>query len=240
MQKNKVGTALGLLGSVFAMIVGGGLLMAPATADSSTSAGVTGDATTEEQCGWRLDNAPSSVTLTAAGEYELSELDLVGSADSVSAYATGTDYDTANFTGADTDFSDCVMYGDTLSPSVSVAITALDVDAAHESVSGDVSMDFSIGTGEGDGSFTLAASSAAACANWTEATSIDFTTTAASDLMSLGEDNVDANLENGETNQICSQDLTLTLTVPGGMTPDDPGGVYTFSGFDLITELVQN
>jgi len=97
MQKNKTGSAIGLLGSIFAMLIGGGMIMAPATAVSSTSAGVSGDATTEEQCGWRLDNAPSSVSLTAAGEYELADLDLVGTHNSVSAYATGTDYDSSNF-----------------------------------------------------------------------------------------------------------------------------------------------
>ena len=239
MQKNKTASAIGLLGSIFAMLIGGGMIMAPATAVSSTSAGVSGDATTEEQCGWRLDNAPSSVSLTAAGEYELEDLDLVGTHDSVSAYATGTDYDSANFEGAADDFSDCVMYGNTLSPSVSVAVTSLAVTAEHESDDSDSSMAFDIGSGANDGSFTLGAVTSATCENWTEASSINFTSTAASDLMSLAEGNVDSNLESGEDNQICSQNLTLTLTVPGGKVPDDPGGTYTFGGFSLITELVQ-
>ena len=239
MQKNKTASAIGLLGSIFAMLIGGGMIMAPATAVSSTSAGVSGDATTEEQCGWRLDNAPSAVSLTAAGEYELQDLDLVGTHASVSAYATGTDYDSANFEGAADDFSDCVMYGNTLSPSVSVAVTSLSVTAEHESNSLDTSMVFNIGEGASDGSFTLGAVSSATCENWTEASSINFTSTAASDLMSLAEGNVDSNLEAGEDNQICSQNLTLTLTVPGGKVPDDPGGTYTFGGFSLITELVQ-
>ena len=235
-MKKNFGSAVALVTSLIAMLVGAAMITGPASAVSSTSAGVTGAATAEEQCGWRLANAPSSVTLTAAGEYELQDLDLTGTADSISAYSTGTDY-----SGDESGYSDCVMYGDTLSPSVSLAVSATAVDAVHQTESGDVSMDFDFSS---VGSFSVTATGSAGCTadSWVDADSIAFTSTTAQDLMSLAAANVDSNLDaaDGEGNQICSQDLSITLTVPGGKTPDDPGGQYTFQGFSLITELVQN
>ena len=236
MQKKKTASAIGLVSSIFAMLIGGGMIMAPATADSSTSAGVTGAAVAEEQCGWRLANAPTSVTLTAAGEYELQDLEMTGSAAAVTAYSTGTDY-----SGDESGYSDCVMYGTTLSPSVSLAVSGTAVDAVHSTESGDTSMDFDFSS---VGAFGVTATGSAGCTadTWTDVDSLTFTSTSAQDLMSLGVDLVDSNLDasDGEGNQVCAQDLVISLTVPGGKTPDDPGGTYTFQGFSLITELVQN
>ena len=235
MQKNKAQGAMGLVASLFAMLIGGAMMMAPATADSSTSAGVTGSATAEEQCGWRLANAPSSVTLTAASEYELEDLDLTGSATAVTAFSTGTDY-----SGDESGYSDCVMYGSTLSPSVSLAVNTTSVNAEHSTESADTSMDFNFASA---GAFSVAASGSAGCTTdaWTVSNSISFGDTDAKDLMSLAENLVDSNLEqDADSNQKCAQDLIFTLTVPGGKTPDDPGGTYTFKDFSLITELVQN
>ena len=237
MQKNKAQGAMGLVASLFAMLIGGAMIMAPATADSSTSAGVSGSATAEEQCGWRLANAPSSVTLSAASEYELEDLDLTGSATAITAYSTGTDY-----SGNESGYSDCVMYGATLSPSVSLAVNTTTVNAVHATESGDTSMDFSFASGSA-GAFSVAASGSAGCTadTWTVSSSISFGDTSAKDLMSLAENLVDSNLEqDADSNQKCGQDLIFTLTVPGGKTPDDPGGTYTFRDFSLITELVQN
>jgi len=158
------------------------------------------------------------------------------SAAAVTAYCTGTDY-----SGDETGYSDCVMYGSTLSPSVSLAVSSTAVDAVHSTESGDVSMDFDFSS---VGAFGVTSTGSAGCTadTWTDVDSLSFTSTSAQDLMSLGVDLVDSNLDtsDGEGNQVCAQDLVISLTVPGGKTPDDPGGTYTFQGFSLITELVQN
>lgn len=235
-MKAKKALGAGLVGLSLPMLVAGLSMVGPALgADSTdtTAAAIQSTVTTEDQCEWRVANAPGGLTLTAAGEYELNDLDLTASVTGLTVYSTGNTHD-----GDETGYTDCVFYGDVLEPTLTMEIDGTAVDgyltASGSAGDADTSMDFSI-----DGTNPMTIVTADTCTDWTVASPSLSTTTAAT-VMSIVTAVIDDNIESAAGgNQTCALDQTITLTVPGGKVPSSPGAGYTFAGPSLTTELTQ-
>lgn len=244
-------TAPTLLGALTMGVTIGGATGADndsGTEVSSESASVTSVVTTEELCTWYMLGAPTAISLTTDAEgmeYEgpalsLSATMLHASSKSINVYASGNQ--TGGNRWGNTDYTECTFYGIKARPVTTVTLTSVNFTAvaatsdvfpsagADDAMSFSASVDrpiaFDFTTRYGCEAYTLADVSITSNASlWGTPLKI----AAIGDVITPVNIAADA--------KRCSQEYTISTTVPQGLNPTYPGNQYTWTGPSVVFSL---
>lgn len=204
-------------------------------------AGMSSEIVTEEECTWKMMNAPSSLALTpavAGTEYEGVALDIS---------ATTTDFDVHSTGNLDTtpaldSHNECTFYGtgNVTRPIVSMAIGDGDFTATYDdsgTATADAGLDFAL---DADNALDIAWSAGDCDAIWTQSGLNLHATALTGTLVTIPLINdVTDPVADGlaGSNDRCVDDIGFTVTIPANMKPDAPGKTYTWTGPTLTTTL---
>lgn len=243
-------TAPTLLGALTMGVTIGGATGADndsGTEMSSESATVTSVVTTEELCTWYMLGAPTAISLTTdtpGMEYEGPALSLSAtmthaSSKSINVYASGNQ--TGGNRWGDDDYTECTFYGIKARPVTTVTLTSVDFSAvAAESdvfVGGaDSAMSFSASV---DRPIAFDFTTRFGCTDYTLA---DVSITSGANLWgtplkiaAIGDVITPVNVASDAKR--CSQEYTISTTVPQGLNPTYPGNEYTWTGPSVVFSL---
>lgn len=195
--------------------------------------------TTEEECTWKMLNAPSSLSLgpaTAGTEYEGVALDISASISDFDVHSTGN-LDTSPTT---TTHNECTFYGagNRTRPIVTMAIEDGDFGATYgASPTADAAMDFSL---DAANALDIVWGGTACDAKWTKstlglhATGLSGIALQIPTVTDVTDPIADAN---AGSNDRCLDSVSFTVTIPANKKPASPGATYTFTGPQLTTTL---
>lgn len=247
-------TAPTLLGALTMGVTIGGATGADndtGTEASSQSASVTSVVVTEELCTWYMLGAPSAISLTTnepGMEYEGPALSLSATMThsgslSMNVYASGNQ--TGGQLWGDSEYSECTFYGVKSRPIVTVTVEDYEftAEAADRSVGGvtyaggpDSAMSFSASV---DRPIALDFTTRAATCTGYTLTDISFTgsTLWAAPIKISSLDTVTTPVNSSGDSKRCSQEYTISATVPAELNPTYPGNTYTWTGPSIVFSL---
>jgi len=200
-------------------------------------AGMSSTIVTEEECTWKMMNAPSSLALTPADpdeEYEGVALDVSSTASNFDVHSTGNLDETPSLDA----HNECTFYGEgnVTRPIVTLSINSGDFTAAHGGTA-DADLDFSL---DADNALDAAWSGAACAEKWTRSDLNLYTGALSGTLVTIPvvTDVTDPVSDNvAGSNDRCTANVGFTVTIPANMKPDAPGESYVWTGPTLTTAL---
>ena len=205
----------------------------------------TADAETLAACAWYVSGIDTGVSLANSSgmEYIGDDYELTGeNSTPISIF----------FSGSDTADTRCSFYDDEKGVSVEVswsgtAFTATGDDASLDFEAGDALE--SVDSNDGDPStfnITYTKVSDECNDDWTAGTSVKIEDGSTPPLIpaSIADSSILNNYNptntTGATFASCQLDATYSTWIPGGITPNNPGGSYNFTGPILTTEVTIN
>ena len=236
-NKKKLGAAfISLAVSGFA----GLMLVAPGAL--ATGQGVGGSVLTEQACNWVNFGVPADITLTSASTYDGTPLQLTASATVLNVYVTGS-----QATASETESTRCIFYEigtDKSRPSVVMSIDDVKFAATYGANIDDEGMGIDL-----NGTTPLVVDSAPCAVDvdnaWTVLSSLDLHNDGSAEGIPIEMKTIsdvdkvqlasDAPVNAG--GERCATTYTVSLLLPGGVEPAEPGATYTFSGITLSTVL---
>ena len=233
MKKNKgagllAASILGLIFSIGAMPVALG-----------ETAGMSSSVVTEEECTWKMMNAPSVITLSptvGGSEYEGVALTISATLTDFDVHSTGN----LDTTPSLTEHNECTFYGtgNVTRPIVSMSIGNGSFTATYgDSNTADNALDFDL---DADNAFDITWSASDCAAKWTQsglnlhATALTGTLVTIPLIGNVTDPVADAN---PGSNDRCVDDLAFEVTIPANRKPAAPGETYTWTGPTLTTAL---
>ena len=226
--------------------------------NDTDNAAASASVATEEECTWYIANMPANATMTAADpgtgnnaagedEYDGTTFDMIKEESSdMQVYTSGN-----LGTGTATSNTECTFYankkGITLTHTLSgVAFTAAYYNSGSSgATTADTAMNFSLSSSlplTVDGTKTTCYTAADADEEedgWTQQDSALYATSATGStntFLQLPYDSTAA-VNTTSSSDRCDTSITFQLTVPGAMTPSQPGKTYTWSGPNLINTV---
>ena len=211
---------------------------AATTGVGETAATTGADATTIEDCEWYLTGVSDSLTLTSADslEYIGDDLTLTDSDADVNVY----------FSGTDTEDQRCSFYDDVRGAGVDVTWDGVAFTTGTVDDSLDWNLGLALETGGGVSSLDVDYDKATCDEEFTAGGAVSITDSSPTPLTPASITNMATQgftpsaVGGGATFAKCTLNATYTVVLPGGRTPENPGGSYVFTGPGLTTTITVN
>ena len=207
--------------------------------EGDQDAGMESVITTEEECTWKLLNAPSSISLTNAdpdAEYEGLEMTVSATIENFDVHSTGNMDESPSISA----HNECTFYGtgNVSRPIVDISINAGSFSASAENGGADANLDFTTDVSNAL-DFSWADQDCDALV-WTQSEPSLYSGSLSATLLEITDVNAvtDPVIDGLEgSNDRCLDDLSVEVVIPANMKPLYPGEQYTWSGPTLTTAL---